>query len=65
MLKKQQKIRFSEAGDSYQNGAAERVIKMVVAMSRTMSMHAGLRCPDGTFSTDLWPMAIYYSVWGL
>ena len=35
----------------------------VVTMARTMLMHAALRCPDDTFSTDLWPMAMYYAVW--
>ena len=63
LLKKQQKIRFSGAGASHQNGAAERAIKTVVTMERTMLMHAELRCPEDTLSTDLWPMAIYYAVW--
>ena len=45
VLKKQQKIRFSEAGASHQNGAAERVIKTVVIMARTILMNAALRCP--------------------
>ena len=36
LFKKQQKIRFSGAGASYQNGAAERAIKTVVNMARTM-----------------------------
>ena len=36
MLNNQQKIRFSGAGASHQNGAAERAIKTVVTMSRTM-----------------------------
>ena len=63
LLKKQQKIRFSEAGVSHQNGLAERAIKTVVTMSRTMLMHAALRCPEYTFSTNLCPMAMYYDVW--
>ena len=63
MLKKHQKIRFSGAGASHQNGEEERAIKTVVTMSRTMLMHAALRCPDDTFSTDLWPMAMDYAVW--
>ena len=45
LLKKQQKIRFSGAGASHQNGAAERAIKKVVTMARTMLMHAVIRCP--------------------
>ena len=56
LLKKQQKIRFSGAGASHQNGAAERAIKTVVTMARAMLMHAALRCPEDTLSTDLWPM---------
>ena len=38
LLKKQQKIRFSGAGASHQNGAAERAIKTVVTMASTMLM---------------------------
>ena len=63
LLKKQKNIRFIRAGASHQNGAAERAIKTVVTMARTMLMHAALRCPDDTLSTDLWPMAMDYSVW--
>ena len=63
LLKKQKNIRFSGAGASHQNGATERAIKTVVTMERTMLMHAALRFPEDTFSTDLWPMAMYYAVW--
>ena len=63
LLKKQKKIRFSGAGASHQNGAAERAIKTVVTMARTMLMHAALRCPEETLSTDLWPRAMDYTVW--
>ena len=62
-MKKQKKIRFSGAGASHQNGALERAINKVVTMERTMLMHAALRCPEYTFSTDLCLMAIDYSVW--
>ena len=62
LWKNQQKIRFSGAGLSHQNGAAECVIKTVVTMERTMLMQAALRCTEDTFSTDLWPMAMYYAV---
>ena len=51
------------AGASHQNGAAECSIKTVVAMSRTMLMHAVIRCPEDTLSTDIWPMAMDYAVW--
>ena len=63
LLKKQQKIRFSGARASHQNGAAERAIKTVVTMARTMLMHAALIFPEYTLSTDIWPMTIYYAVW--
>ena len=32
-------------------------------MARTMLMHAALRCPQDTLSTDIWPMAMHYYVW--
>ena len=63
LLKKQQKIRFSGAGASHQNGAAERAIKTIFTMARTMLMHAALRCSEDTLSTDLWPMSMDYAVW--
>ena len=53
LLKKHQKISFSGAGASHQNGTAERSIKTVFTMSRTMLMHAALRCPEDIFYTDL------------
>ena len=28
-----------------------------------MLMHAAIRCPEDTLSTDLWTMAMDYSVW--
>ena len=63
LLKKQQKIRFSGAGASHQNGAAERAIKMLVTMARTVLMHAALRFPEDTLSTAIWPMTMNYDVW--
>ena len=63
LLKKQQKIRFSLAGASHQNGAAESTIKTVVSMAGTMLMHAVLGFPEDIFFTDLWTMAMDYAVW--
>ena len=62
LSKKQQKIRFSGAGTSHQNRSAERAIKTVVTMERTRLIHAVLRCPEDTLSTDLWPRAMDYAV---
>ena len=63
LSKKQQNIRFIGAGASHQNGASERATKTVVAMERTMLMHAELIRPKDMFSTNLWTMKIYYDVW--
>ena len=63
LLKNQKKIRCSGAGASHQNGAAERAIKTVVTMARTMLMHAALRYPKDTLFPDLWPMAMDNAVW--
>ena len=63
LLKKQQKIKFSRAGASHQNGAAERNTKTVVTTERNMLMHATLRFPEDTLSTDIWPMTMDYAVW--
>ena len=62
LLKKKQKIRFSGAGASHQNGTAECAIKTVVTMERTILMHVALRCPEDIFSTDLWTMEMDYAV---
>ena len=53
MLKNQKKIRFSGAGATHKNGAAEHAIKMLVNMASTMLMHAALRCTEDTLSTDI------------
>ena len=62
-VEEQQKIMFSGAGGSYQNGSEERVKLMVVTMAGIMLVHAALRCPKEKLSTDLWPIAMYYNVW--
>ena len=59
-FEKQKKIRFSGAGYSPQNGAAERAIKTVVTMPRTTLIHAELICKYDTLSTDIYPMAMGY-----
>ena len=46
LSKNKQEIRFSGAGASHQNGAAERAIKILVTITRTMLMHTELGCPD-------------------
>ena len=62
-LKKNQMIKFSGAGASHQNGAAESAIKTVVTTSRTMLTHGTIICPEDTLFTDYWPIAMGYAVW--
>ena len=62
-MNKQQKITFSGAGYSHQNGAAERAINTVVTMARTILIHAALRFPEDTFFTDICPVAMDYDLW--
>ena len=63
LLKQQQKIRFSGAGALHQNGPAERAIKTVVTIERSMLRYAALRCPEEKLCTDTFPMAMDYALW--
>ena len=49
LSKKQKNINFSGDGAKHKNWAAQRAIKTVVTMLRTMLMHDALRCPEDTF----------------
>ena len=62
-MKNYQKIRFSGAGTSHKNGLAECAIKKVVTVARNMLILAALICPYYTFSSDIWPMTMDYTVW--
>ena len=54
LLKKQQKLRFSAAGASHQNGrAAERAINTVVNMASAILLQAWMICHKDTLSIDL------------
>ena len=63
LLTNQQEIRVSGHGDSHKNGAAYLAIKTIVTMSRTMLMHATLRCPEDTLSNNILPLEMGYAVW--
>ena len=52
MLKKQQKISFSGARASHQNGAAERTIKTLVNMASVILMQVWIICHKDTLSID-------------
>jgi hypothetical protein len=62
ILEDKQNITFSGVGAHHQNGAAERAIRTIFTIARTMLTHAAIRWPDA-ISTDLWPMAVDYAVW--
>ena len=63
MFKKHKNINLSVSNDSHQNWTAERDIKTVDNMARTMLMHTVLRCPEDTLFTDIWKMVTYCAVW--
>ncbi|KAL7561547.1 hypothetical protein ACA910_007007 [Epithemia clementina (nom. ined.)] len=57
----QQENNFSGVGAHHQIGKAERTIRTIVNMARTMLFHAMIHWPDeGT--VDLWPFAMEYAV---
>jgi transposase InsO family protein len=63
LVSKGQNIRFSGYGAAHQNGIAERGIRTVVGMARTMMLHAALRYGDRVITQDLWPQAMDHAVW--
>jgi transposase InsO family protein len=63
LVSKGQNIRFSGSGAAHQNGVAERGIRTVVGMARTMMLHAALRYGDRVITQDLWPQAMDHAVW--
>ena len=56
-----QTLKLSGVGAHHQNGVAERAIGLVVGRARTMMLHAALHWPE-VADTQLWPMALSYSV---
>jgi hypothetical protein len=57
-----QVTRFAGAGAHHQNGIAERAIRTIVSLARTMMMHATIHWPD-TSDTQLWPMAVQHATY--
>ena len=54
--------RYSGAGSHHQNGKAERAIRTIMAMARTMLMHSSIHWPEISDPT-MWPMAVKQAVW--
>ncbi len=55
--KQGQGLTFAGVNANHQNGVAERKIRELQDMARTMLIHANSRWPDG-ITTNLWPYAI-------
>lgn len=53
---------FSGAGSHHQNGKVERSIRTIMAMARTMLLHAAVHWPD-VADPSLWSLAVKHSVW--
>jgi hypothetical protein len=56
----QQVTKFAGVGAHHHNAQAERAIRTIMSISRTMMMHAGIHWPDMAQSS-LWPMAVVHS----
>ena len=56
-----QTIRFSGVGAHHQNGVAERSIKTICYLARTMLIHSALSWP-GANDLQLWPFAFCHAV---
>ena len=63
LLNGNQSMTLSDVGAAHQNAVAERAIKTVVNMARTMLLHAALRSSEGVITAELWPMAMDHAIW--
>ena len=54
--------RLSGAGSHHQNGKAERSIRTIMAMARTMLLHSAVHWPDMA-DPSLWTLAVRHAVW--
>jgi transposase InsO family protein len=57
-----QSNRYASAGSHHQNGKAERAIRTIMAMARTMLLHSSIHWPEMSEPT-LWPQAVKHAVW--
>ena len=56
-VERKQRLTFAGVNAHHQNGVAERQIREIQEMARTMMVHANRKWPS-CFSTMLWPYAI-------
>ena len=58
-----QEALYSGAGSHHQNGTAERAIRTIMAMARTMLLHAATHWPDVAADPTTWPLAVRHAVY--
>ena len=58
----EQTIKFAGAGAHHQNGVAERAIRTVVSIARTMMIHSAIHWPE-VADASLWPMAVQHAAY--
>lgn len=56
----EQVSKFAGAGAHHQNGIAERSIRTVISIARTMMLHAAVHWPEVS-DPSLWPMAVQHA----
>ena len=62
IARNRQSNRYASAGSHHQNGKAERAIRTIMAMARTMLLHSSIHWPEMSEPT-LWPQAVKHAVW--
>ena len=58
----EQIIRFAGVGAHHHNGNAERSIRTIMSIARTMMLHSAIHWPDVADAT-IWPMAVAHAVY--
>ena len=54
---------YSGAGSHHQNGSAKQAIRTIMAMARTMLLHAATHWPDLAADSTTWPLAVRHAVY--
>ena len=62
LAKYQQVNRFAGSGAHHHNGIAERNIRTIMAIARTMMLHSGIHWPS-VADPALWPLAVTHAVY--
>ena len=58
----EQIVRFAGVGAHHHNGHAERAIRTIMCMARTMMLHSAIHWPD-VADPALWPMAVNHATY--